>query len=71
MPAEAASRRRATRVRIAGNCYGLADRHNEVYAVDIVNWTLLARIPVDHGPHGLTVWPQPGRYSTGHTGVMR
>ena len=28
-------------------------------------------IPVGHTPHGLTVWPQPGRYSLGHTGVMR
>lgn len=45
--------------------------HNEVYAIDIVNWDLLARIPVGKGPHGLTIWPQPGRYSTGHTGVMR
>ncbi|WP_405167057.1 hypothetical protein OG203_19330 [Nocardia sp. NBC_01499] len=45
--------------------------HGEVYAVDIVNWNLLARIPVGKGAHGLTVWPQPGRYSTGHTGVMR
>nr|WP_196151717.1 hypothetical protein [Nocardia bovistercoris] len=46
--------------------------HGEVYAIDIVNWNLLARIPVGgSGPHGLTVWPQPGRYSTGHTGVMR
>jgi streptogramin lyase len=24
-----------------------------------------------HEPHGLTVWPQPGRYSLGHTGNMR
>ncbi|MDE1668070.1 MULTISPECIES: YVTN family beta-propeller repeat protein [Nocardia] len=45
--------------------------HGEVYAIDIVNWQLLARIPVGKGPHGLTIWPQPGRYSTGHTGVMR
>ena len=28
-------------------------------------------IPVDRGPHGMTVWPQPGRYSLGHTGNMR
>ncbi|MEV0063925.1 YncE family protein [Nocardia sp. NPDC050718] len=55
-----------------GRVFWVSGRHNnEVYAVDIANWTLLARIPVDHGPHGLTVWPQPGRYSTGHTGVMR
>jgi YVTN family beta-propeller protein len=28
-------------------------------------------IPVGHEPHGLCVWPQPGRYSTGHTGNTR
>ena len=28
-------------------------------------------IPVGQEPHGLTVWPQPGRYSLGHTGNMR
>ena len=28
-------------------------------------------IPVGIEPHGLTVWPQPGRYSLGHTGNMR
>ena len=31
----------------------------------------LARIPVGYGPHGLCVWPQPGRYSLGHTGILR
>ncbi|MGO4614463.1 beta-propeller fold lactonase family protein [Nocardia sp. 2YAB30] len=45
--------------------------HGEVYVIDIVSWNLLARIRVGRGPHGLTIWPQPGRYSTGHTGVMR
>ena len=29
---------------------------------------LLAKIPVGASPHGLCVWPQPGRYSLGHTG---
>jgi YVTN family beta-propeller protein len=32
---------------------------------------LIARIPVGGQPHGLLVWPQPGRYSLGHTGNMR
>ena len=32
---------------------------------------LLARIPVGASPHGVAVWPQPGRYSLGHTGNMR
>jgi len=29
------------------------------------------KIAVGKEPHGLTVWPQPGRYSLGHTGNMR
>ncbi len=29
------------------------------------------QIKVGKEPHGLTVWPQPGRYSLGHTGNMR
>ncbi|MDR7481560.1 MAG: YncE family protein [Armatimonadota bacterium] len=43
----------------------------EVYAFDTDTGRLLARIPVGAGPHGLTYWPQPGRYSLGHTGNMR
>ena len=29
------------------------------------------RIKVGVNPHGLTVWPQPGRFSLGHTGNIR
>jgi YVTN family beta-propeller protein len=45
--------------------------HNEVYAISTADGKLLARIPVGSGPHGLTIWPQPGRYSLGHTGNIR
>jgi YVTN family beta-propeller protein len=45
--------------------------HGEVYVISTVDGTLLARIPVGSGPHGLTYWPQPGRYSLGHTGNIR
>jgi DNA-binding beta-propeller fold protein YncE len=45
--------------------------HDEVYAIDTRSGQLRARIPVGHGPHGLCVYPQPGRYSLGHTGVFR
>ena len=45
--------------------------HAEVYALDTADGHLLARIPVGRGPHGLCVYPQPGRYSIGHTGNMR
>lgn len=44
---------------------------SEVYVIDTSNGQLTHRIPVGNGPHGLTVWPQPGRYSLGHTGNMR
>ena len=45
--------------------------HSEVYAIDTGTGKLLARIKVGTEPHGLCVWPQPGRYSLGHTGLMR
>jgi YVTN family beta-propeller protein len=45
--------------------------HREVYALDTTDGHLLARIRVGRGPHGLCVYPQPGRYSLGHTGVFR
>ena len=32
---------------------------------------LVARIHVGGNPHGLLVWPQPGRYSLGHTANLR
>lgn len=45
--------------------------HHVVYAINTADGTLLAKIKVGRNPHGLCVWPQPGRYSIGHTGVMR
>jgi DNA-binding beta-propeller fold protein YncE len=43
----------------------------KVYAISTSSGRVIARIPVGLGPHGLSVWPQPGRYSLGHTGIMR
>jgi YVTN family beta-propeller protein len=43
----------------------------EVYVIDTRTGALKHRIPVEREPHGLAVWPQPGRYSLGHTGNMR
>ena len=55
-----------------GRVLWLSGRYNsEVYAIDASDGHLLARIRVGKGPHGLCVWPQPGRYSLGHTGIMR
>jgi YVTN family beta-propeller protein len=55
-----------------GKVLWLSGRFNaEVYAISTSDGKLLARIPVGRGPHGLCVYPQPGRYSLGHTGVFR
>jgi DNA-binding beta-propeller fold protein YncE len=55
-----------------GRVLWLSGRYNsDVYAISTRTGRLLARIPVGSGPHGLAVFPQPGRYSLGHTGVFR
>ena len=55
-----------------GKVLWLSGRYDAcVYAISTVNGKLLAEIPVPNKPHGLLVWPQPGRYSIGHTGIMR
>jgi YVTN family beta-propeller protein len=55
-----------------GKVLWLAGRYTgSVYAISTQNGHVIASIPVGISPHGLCVWPQPGRYSTGHTGVMR
>jgi len=55
-----------------GRTLWLSGRYNAVvYAIDTRTGRLRATIPVGNGPHGLCVWPQPGRHSLGHTGVMR
>jgi YVTN family beta-propeller protein len=55
-----------------GKTLWLSGRYNsEVYVIDTETGRLRARIPVGEGPHGLCVWPQPGRYSLGHTGILR
>jgi DNA-binding beta-propeller fold protein YncE len=55
-----------------GRILWLSGRYNaEVYAISTRTGHLLHRIRVGSGPHGMCVWPQPGRYSLGHTGVLR
>ena len=55
-----------------GKVLWLSGRYDsEVYAIDTRDGHLLARIRVGDGPHGLCVYPQPGRYSLGHTGILR
>ncbi len=45
--------------------------HGEVYVIDTTTGALIKRIRTGAGPHGLTYFPQPGRYSLGHTGNYR
>jgi YVTN family beta-propeller protein len=55
-----------------GKVFWLSGRYDSVvYAISTVTGRLLAKIPVGPQPHGLCVWPQPGRYSLGHTGITR
>lgn len=44
---------------------------NVVYVLSTKDGSLLQKIPVGDGPHGLALVPQPGRYSIGHTGITR
>jgi DNA-binding beta-propeller fold protein YncE len=55
-----------------GSTLWLSGRYNAVvYAINTATGRLRAAIPVGQGPHGLCVWPQPGSYSLGHTGILR
>ena len=58
-------------VSVDGKVLWLSGRYdNVVYAIDTTSGEVRS-IRVGKEPHGLTVWPQPGRYSLGHTGNMR
>ena len=55
-----------------GRVFWVAGRYNGVvYAISTRTGRLLHKITVGAGPHGLCIYPQPGRYSLGHTGVFR
>jgi YVTN family beta-propeller protein len=54
-----------------GKWLWLSGRYDdEVYRIDTASGAV-TKIKVGQEPHGLTVWPQPGRYSLGHTGNLR
>jgi YVTN family beta-propeller protein len=54
-----------------GKSLWLAARYDDVvYRFDTSSGAVV-QVKVGAEPHGLTVWPQPGRYSLGHTGNMR
>lgn len=54
-----------------GKWLWLSGRFDDVvYAFDTATGKVTI-IKVGMEPHGLAVWPQPGRFSLGHTGIMR
>jgi len=54
-----------------GKTLWLSGRFDDVvYAIDTASGAV-KKIRVGAEPHGLAVWPQPGRYSLGHTGNLR
>jgi YVTN family beta-propeller protein len=58
-------------VSVDGKDLWLSGRYdNVVYDIDTKTGAV-RQISVGNEPHGLTLWPQPGRYSLGHTGNMR
>jgi len=58
-------------VSVDGKTLWLSSRFDDaVYAIDTATGEVRT-IPVKKEPHGLAVWPQPGRYSLGHTGNLR
>jgi YVTN family beta-propeller protein len=55
-----------------GRTLWLSGRFDDlVYAFDTTTGAVTGKVKVGTEPHGLTVWPQPGRYSLGHTGNLR
>ncbi len=59
-------------VSASGHVLWLSGRNNAVvYAFNTKTGQLIAKVPVGLGPHGVCVYPLPGRYSLGHTGILR
>jgi YVTN family beta-propeller protein len=58
-------------ISVDGKMLWLSGRYDDVVYVIDTNTGTVKSIPVRKEPHGLTVWPQPGRYSLGHTGNLR
>jgi DNA-binding beta-propeller fold protein YncE len=59
-------------VSASGAVLWLSGRYDQaVYAIDTRSGKLIRKIAVGSAPHGVCVYPQPGRYSLGHTGILR
>ena len=55
-----------------GKALWLSGRYDaRIYEISTVDGHLIAQVRIPNKPHGMCVWPQPGRFSLGHTGDMR
>ena len=45
--------------------------HGSVSVIDTTGGRVIATIPTGAGAHGVSLFPQPGRYNVGHNGVYR
>lgn len=55
-----------------GRSLWLAGRYDaRIYQISTLDGHLISTVAVPDKPHGMCVWPQPGRFSLGHTGNMR
>ncbi len=55
-----------------GKVFWVSGRYDGVvYAISTRTGRLLHKFKVGSGPHGLCIYPQPGRNSLGHPGVLR
>jgi DNA-binding beta-propeller fold protein YncE len=54
-----------------GRWLWLSGRYDDVIYRFDTSTGAVTQVKVGAEPHGLTVWPQPGRYSLGHTGNLR
>ena len=68
---ETAAAATADRLYVIGGYDGQQRSLSSAYVFDTTTGGLVGRIHTDPSPHGLAVWPQPGRYSLGHTGNTR
>ncbi|MBA5606143.1 YncE family protein [Duganella sp. FT3S] len=58
-------------VSVDGKSLWLSGRYDDVVYRINTETGAVAKVKVGQEPHGLTVWPLPGRYSLGHTGNLR
>ena len=55
-----------------GSQMWVSNRYNgTIEVIDAASGTIIKVIATGANPHGLSYWPQPGRYSLGHNGNMR